>query len=73
MRAAWLLRLVLVWSARPPGFVTGAGRFPPRAIVAIGRSILVIVWALLSDTEGQFSRSGPLAGAADDLAMTSRR
>jgi hypothetical protein len=30
MRAAWLLRLVLVWSARPPGFVTGAGRFPPR-------------------------------------------
>jgi hypothetical protein len=30
MRAAWLLRLVLVWSARRPGFVTGAGRFPPR-------------------------------------------
>jgi hypothetical protein len=44
-----------------------------RAIVAIGRSILVIAWALFSDTEGQFSRSGPLAGAADDLARTSRR
>jgi hypothetical protein len=25
-----------------------------RAIVAIGRSILVIIWALLSDTDAQF-------------------
>ena len=25
-----------------------------RAIVAVGRSILVIIWALLSDTEAQF-------------------
>jgi hypothetical protein len=30
MRAAGLLRLVRVRSARPPGLVTGAGRFPPR-------------------------------------------
>jgi transposase len=30
-----------------------------RAIVAIGRSILVIVWALLADTEAQFVDLGP--------------
>jgi transposase len=30
-----------------------------RAIVAIGRSILVIVWALLSDEEAQFVDLGP--------------
>ena len=30
-----------------------------RAIVAIGRSILVIVWALLSDDEAQFVDLGP--------------
>ena len=30
-----------------------------RAIVAIGRSILVIIWALLSDTEAQFVDLGP--------------
>jgi transposase len=30
-----------------------------RAIVAIGRSILVIIWALLSDEEAQFVDLGP--------------
>src|SRR5215212_5778908 len=30
-----------------------------RAIVAVGRSILVIIWALLSDTEAQFVDLGP--------------
>jgi transposase len=30
-----------------------------RAIVAIGRSILVIVWALLSDEQAQFVDLGP--------------
>jgi transposase len=30
-----------------------------RAIVAVGRSILVIIWALLSDTEAQFIDLGP--------------
>ena len=30
-----------------------------RAIVAVGRSILVIVWALLSDDEAQFVDLGP--------------
>ena len=30
-----------------------------RAIVAIGRSILVIVWSLLSDEEAQFVDLGP--------------
>jgi transposase len=30
-----------------------------RAIVAISRSILVIIWALLSDTEAQFVDLGP--------------
>src|SRR3954466_13809387 len=30
-----------------------------RAIVAIGRSILVIIWALLSDTDAQFIDLGP--------------
>ena len=30
-----------------------------RAIVAVGRSILVIVWALLSDQEAQFVDLGP--------------
>jgi transposase len=30
-----------------------------RAIVAIGRSILVIVWALLSDEQAQFVELGP--------------
>jgi transposase len=30
-----------------------------RAIVAVGRSILVIVWTLLSDTEAQFVDLGP--------------
>jgi transposase len=30
-----------------------------RAIVAIGRSILVIIWALLSDEQAQFTDLGP--------------
>ncbi len=30
-----------------------------RAIVAIGRSILVIIWALLSDEQAQFIDLGP--------------
>ena len=30
-----------------------------RAIVAVGRSILVIIWALLSDDEAQFIDLGP--------------
>ena len=30
-----------------------------RAIVAVGRSILVIIWALLSDEEAQFVDLGP--------------
>ena len=30
-----------------------------RAIVAIGRSILVIIWALLSDEQAQFVDLGP--------------
>ena len=30
-----------------------------RAIVAVGRSILVIIWALLSDDEAQFVDLGP--------------
>jgi len=30
-----------------------------RAIVAVGRSILVIVWALLSDDDAQFVDLGP--------------
>ncbi|MEX5721868.1 hypothetical protein [Geodermatophilus maliterrae] len=30
-----------------------------RAIVAVGRSILVIIWALLSDEEAQFIDLGP--------------
>jgi transposase len=30
-----------------------------RAIVAIGRSILVIIWALLSDAQAQFVDLGP--------------
>jgi hypothetical protein len=48
-----------------------------RAIVAISRSILVIIWALLSDTEAQFvdlgpdyyaSRPTPSAGSASTFA-----
>ena len=30
-----------------------------RAIVAVGRSILVIIWALLSDEQAQFIDLGP--------------
>src|SRR3954447_20733955 len=30
-----------------------------KAVVAVGRSILVIIWALLSDTEAQFIALGP--------------
>jgi transposase len=30
-----------------------------RAIVAIGRSILVVIWALLSDEQAQFIDLGP--------------
>jgi len=30
-----------------------------RAIVAVGRSILVIIWALLSDDDAQFTDLGP--------------
>jgi hypothetical protein len=30
-----------------------------RAIVAVGRSILVVIWALLSDDEAQFIDLGP--------------
>jgi hypothetical protein len=55
------------WWARPPSVPAGPtlswasaigaspdGAARKRAIVAVGRSILVIIWALLSDTDAQF-------------------
>jgi hypothetical protein len=40
--------------ARHPGRRIARRRGKKRAIVAVGRSILVIIWALLSDDQAQF-------------------
>ena len=47
----------LSWASAIGASPDGAAR--KRAIVAVGRSILVIIWALLSDTEAQFVDLGP--------------
>ena len=44
-------------SAKEPLEVAGGGT--KRAIVAVGRSILVIVWHLLSDPDARFHDLGP--------------